>query len=254
MKRAVIIAISYRNTPDELAAPLHDGNRMQELLLREGYERNNILVLSENGGVTPTHRNILQSWKWLYTTTPAASYRTDADYFPSANVTKAVVYYSGHGMQITDRNGDEDDGKDECLVPLDYKTYGVLTDDVINAHLVLPLPVTTSLFVLFDACNSGSGCDLPWNYYRYRAPDTYTVFHDKYPDTEKTVCCIAAALDSELAYEIGNVSTLTSRFLNCYKRGEVLKVLIKMMQEEINTQTFVLSTSRSRDLDLQLSL
>lgn len=157
-------------------------------------------------------------------------------------------------MQIPDSNRDEDDGKDECLVPLDYEQYGVLTDDVIKAHLVEGLPPASSLFTLFDACNSGSGCDLPWNYYRYSSPATYTVFHDKYDDGTQDVCCIAAALDSELAYEVSNASVLTSRFLATYKRGIGLKYLIKSMQQTVNQQTFVLSTAREKDLEASLHL
>jgi hypothetical protein len=253
MKRAVLIAISYSGTPQELFAPERDATAIYNLLQREGYNTENILVLSEQN-VSPTHRNILQAWKWLYTDATASSFSSTAVYVPTRKVLRAFVYYSGHGMQIPDSSRDEDDGKDECLIPLDYKQYGVLTDDVIKAHLVESLPSSSSLFTLFDACNSGSGCDLPWNYYRYSSPATYTVFHDKYADGKQDVCCIAAALDSELAYEVNNASVLTSRFLASYKRGVVLKYLIKSMQETVNQQTFVLSTAREKDLDASLQL
>ena len=38
-------------------------------------------------------------------------------------------HYSGHGGQQADKDGDEADGKDETLVPLDYQTAGQITDD-----------------------------------------------------------------------------------------------------------------------------
>ena len=37
---------------------------------------------------------------------------------------------SGHGGQQADRDGDEIDGLDETIFPSDWKTAGVITDDV----------------------------------------------------------------------------------------------------------------------------
>ena len=44
-----------------------------------------------------------------------------------------VFHYSGHGASTPDQNGDEPDGRDECLVPYDYQTAGKLTDDALKA-------------------------------------------------------------------------------------------------------------------------
>jgi hypothetical protein len=53
------------------------------------------------------------------------------------------VHYSGHGGNVRDTNGDEADGYDETLVPLDYERAGQIIDDLILAELVLPLPEGT---------------------------------------------------------------------------------------------------------------
>lgn len=37
---------------------------------------------------------------------------------------------SGHGGQVKDRNGDEKDGYDEVIFPLDYQRAGYIVDDV----------------------------------------------------------------------------------------------------------------------------
>ncbi len=37
---------------------------------------------------------------------------------------------SGHGGQIKDKDGDEVDGYDEVIFPVDYKTAGCIVDDV----------------------------------------------------------------------------------------------------------------------------
>lgn len=39
-------------------------------------------------------------------------------------------HYSGHGGQAADLDGDEDDGFDETILPLDFKTAGEIIDDV----------------------------------------------------------------------------------------------------------------------------
>ncbi len=39
--------------------------------------------------------------------------------------------FSGHGTQVEDQDGDEDDGFDEALCPSDFDTAGALTDDAL---------------------------------------------------------------------------------------------------------------------------
>jgi metacaspase-1 len=39
-------------------------------------------------------------------------------------------HYSGHGGQTPDLDGDEDDGFDEVIFPVDYQTTGHIVDDV----------------------------------------------------------------------------------------------------------------------------
>ena len=36
---------------------------------------------------------------------------------------------SGHGGQVKDVSGDEDDGNDECVYPVDFKQAGQIIDD-----------------------------------------------------------------------------------------------------------------------------
>lgn len=67
-----------------------------------------------------------------------------------------VVYYSGHGTQTPDNNGDEADGIDETLCPVnmsrDETTW--LTDDMLN-HWLSQLR-TTQVTVILDACFAGT--------------------------------------------------------------------------------------------------
>ncbi|EPS67192.1 hypothetical protein M569_07584, partial [Genlisea aurea] len=73
-----------------------------------------------------------------------------------------VFHYSGHGSRQRNYNGDEVDGYDETLCPLDFETQGMIVDDEINATIVRPLPAGAKLHAIIDACHSGTVLDLPF--------------------------------------------------------------------------------------------
>lgn len=58
------------------------------------------------------------------------------------------------------RDGDEADGYDEALVPVDSSTAGLLIDDDLSRILVNQIPVGAHLHAVVDACHSGSALDL----------------------------------------------------------------------------------------------
>jgi len=71
-----------------------------------------------------------------------------------------VIHYSGHGSQMTDREGDEPDGMDETIVPSDsgrtpYPNRDI-TDDEIYGRLLKLTQVTPYVTLLFDCCHSGT--------------------------------------------------------------------------------------------------
>ena len=78
------------------------------------------------------------------------------------------IHFSTHGQPVEDKNGDEADGWDESIVPIDaFKIYrkGVyegkkhLTDDQLNTHFVeLRKKIGTAgfLYVVIDACHAGT--------------------------------------------------------------------------------------------------
>ena len=50
------------------------------------------------------------------------------------------LYFSGHGGQTVDLDGDEVDGQDEFICPVDFKTAGVIVDDELKTLLSRWLP------------------------------------------------------------------------------------------------------------------
>jgi hypothetical protein len=71
---------------------------------------------------------------------------------------------SGHGGQTEDANGDEEDGNDEVIYPVDFRQAGHIVDDQMHEVLVSPLPPGARLTAIFDSCHSGSVLDLPYIY------------------------------------------------------------------------------------------
>lgn len=70
----------------------------------------------------------------------------------------------GHGGQTKDLDGDEEDGYDEVIYPVDYKTAGHIVDDYMHHVMVRSLKPGVRLTAIFDSCHSGTALDLPYIY------------------------------------------------------------------------------------------
>lgn len=93
-------------------------NVQKFLIERHGYKPDDMVVLtddSRNPRQIPTRANMIAAMQWLVQGARA----NDALFF----------HYSGHGGQTKDKDGDEDDGYDEVIYPLDFKQAGHIVDD-----------------------------------------------------------------------------------------------------------------------------
>lgn len=69
-----------------------------------------------------------------------------------------VIYFAGHGSQVWDEDGDEDDGLDETIAPADVlpdRPDFDITDDTFGGWLA-EIP-SSNVVVILDNCNSGTG-------------------------------------------------------------------------------------------------
>ena len=66
-----------------------------------------------------------------------------------------LFQYSGHGTQFPDDTGDEPDGKDEALCPVDMMTNGFIRDDDIRA-ILNRVPQGALAVAFIDCCHSGT--------------------------------------------------------------------------------------------------
>ena len=61
-------------------------------------------------------------------------------------------------------DGDEADGYDEVIYPVDFRQTGHVTDDEMHRIMVQPLQGGVRLTAIFDSCHSGTALDLPYIY------------------------------------------------------------------------------------------
>lgn len=67
-----------------------------------------------------------------------------------------LIYFSGHGGQMKDISGDEDDGMDEVYIFMD----GHIVDDILVQMIINNKNETNRLVLLSDCCHSGTIWDL----------------------------------------------------------------------------------------------
>jgi len=149
-KRALLVGINYRGTSSELHGCINDIKNVKEMLLKNGYKEENIRMMSDDHKELPTKHKIVMGLIWLMEN------KKDKEM-------NLFFHYSGHGSWVYDKNFDERDGRDECLVPIDFKRNGMLHDDDIKGIIEDNLTSKSKLFSMVDSCHSASIFDLKYN-------------------------------------------------------------------------------------------
>ena len=127
----------------DLIGPEHDARRMRDVLvMRHDFPEENVRVLLNHDATKSAIREGISGWL--------------VENARPGDV--VVISWSGHGSQMWDEDGDEDDGLDETLAPaavLPADTRNDISDDEFNEWLgTLP---TDNVIVFLDNCNSGTG-------------------------------------------------------------------------------------------------
>jgi len=141
-KRALLVGIDRYERIRPLAGAKNDVAWVKETLIAHyGYTEEDIVVLTDKDA---TASNIIERIKK----------HLIKDLGPEDSV---IFYFSGHGGQVPDVDGDEADGRDEILVTHDFSSKNPatwMTDDVVF-QLTQHLPTEKALLV-FDSCNSAT--------------------------------------------------------------------------------------------------
>ncbi|KUL82904.1 hypothetical protein ZTR_10412 [Talaromyces verruculosus] len=153
-RKALLVGINYFGQKGQLRGCINDVKNMSSYLNQAfGYAREDMVLLTDdqqNPMSQPTKANILRAMHWLV-----------KDAQPNDSL---FFHYSGHGGQTPDLDGDEDDGYDEVIYPVDFRVAGHIVDDEMHRIMVRPLQPGVRLTAIFDSCHSGSALDLPYIY------------------------------------------------------------------------------------------
>ncbi|KAH6677771.1 metacaspase-1 [Plectosphaerella plurivora] len=153
-RKALLIGINYFGQRGQLRGCINDVKNMSAYLVENfGYKREDMVILTDdqqNPMSQPTKQNLLRAMHWLV-----------KDARPNDSL---FFHYSGHGGQTKDLDGDEDDGYDEVIYPVDFRQTGHITDDEMHRIMVQPLVAGVRLTAIFDSCHSGTALDLPYIY------------------------------------------------------------------------------------------
>lgn len=178
VKKALLVGCNYENTPYQLYGCINDTSNIKNILQKH-YGYSQFTVLTDNTTNKPTKSNIIKE----FTNLLRNSSKGDSLFF----------MFSGHGTYDTDLNGDEPDGRDELIVPLDYNQY--IRDDELNKIIQDNLKPDVKLFALFDCCFSGTVLDLKYN----QIDNSITL--NNTPDTKGLVCMISGCKDNQTSMD-----------------------------------------------------
>ena len=219
VKFALLVGINYRNTSNELHGCINDIHVMKDYLIsKRGYQADNITLLTEDQSLPyrPTCSNILREFERLILRSPPAE--------------ELFFHYSGHGSYVVDRNGDEADGRDETIVPLDYDSAGMITDDKLHTYLERLSP-SCQLYCLFDCCHSGTILDLKYLYRGGRE----NVTENKSSRLTGNIIMISGCKDDQTSADAmisGKWSgAMTAAFTACIKDDITCDTLLRNMRE-----------------------
>jgi hypothetical protein len=139
LKKALLVGINdYPGMP--LRGCLNDVEQMRALLTgRYSFRPEDVRLLLDRDA---TAEGLRSGLAWL------------AEGGDAADAVR-VFHFSGHGSQQADENGDEPDGRDEGLVPYDYRSFGLVTDDLLKQHYDA-FPPAGNLTLVMDCCHSGT--------------------------------------------------------------------------------------------------
>ena len=153
-KRALVIGIG--NYPEASGWAKINGDKdlpiVRDMLLANGFQSKDIVELKNESATADAIRKAL-----------------DALVGKAAKGDVIYIHFSGHGQQITDIHGDEEDGFDEAWIPIDaqfsyakgkYEGENHIVDDQLNqwlSQLRSKVGTTGKITVVADACHSGGG-------------------------------------------------------------------------------------------------
>lgn len=187
VKRALLIGINNYVAVPRLRGSVNDVETMRQVLTsRWGFSERNITVLTDERA---TRAGIIKALDQLV----AESGPSDLVYF----------HFSGHGSQVKDLNGDEEDGLDETIIPQDGRTGNVrdITDDELD-EIFARLKARSAVIVL-DSCHSGTATRSAEIRTRSVPQDTRVAIYEAYEKSKVKTRAVVPVLQSKFVVLTG---------------------------------------------------
>lgn len=186
---AVIVGINYEGTSNQLNGCINDAENILSFL-KDEYDfvddSHHLMYMTDHTlDLRPSYHNIVEALKWLCTD------RVEGD--------RLFFSFSGHGSRLRDREGDERDGRDEVLIPIDFLHNGgkYVVDDEIR-RIINNLPENSSFFSICDCCHSGTSFDLRYTYKGRQGGRSMIISKDnRYERTNANVMVISGCTDQQ---------------------------------------------------------
>lgn len=244
MKKGLLVGINYIGTNFELQGCINDTINVNNFLLSIGYLQKNIRILTDNTNQKPTRINIINYLKNMVNTAIAGD--------------ELFFLYSGHGTLEKDVSGDEVETKyDSAIVPIDFDINYLILDDEIR-EILSKLKKGVRMIVILDCCNSGTCCDLKYNYrdlsYNkktadltiYKSAEWVTqqkkIINNNYSDYTGDIFMISGC---------GDLQTSADTSFNGIPSGALTGVLLMIMSEYNNILSW---STLLKDLNRRLKL
>ena len=145
-KFALLVGIAnYENPQYRLQGPLNDVRNFRNALMGAcGFDGRNIAVLTDRDA---SRNEILIHLEELL----------GASCGEGSGLCHLVFYFSGHGTQVPNVDGDEADHLDEAIVPWDFEgsRNSVITDDMIHQICEKYYREGMTIDLIYDSCFSG---------------------------------------------------------------------------------------------------
>lgn len=192
----------------------------QHLIEKRGYRQDHIVVLTEDEPAAtkkPTGGNIMHELSNLILKGHTAGAK------------ELWFHYSGHGSSTRDRDGDEDDHKDETIVPLDYQRGGMITDDQLHDYIE-HVAKGCKMYCIFDCCHSGTILDLK---YQYRG-NSRNGIENPSSRVNSDVIMISGCKDDQTSADAWIKGkwrgAMTTAYVNCTRNGIACEDLLDAMR------------------------
>ena len=204
-----MVGINYFGQHDELRGCVNDADHMVQLLESKRYDV--VRMCDDDARAMPTGGAIIRALYDLVMWTKGGASR------------EVFFHFSGHGGSIRDQNGDERDGRDECLFACDRRK---LRDDTIAKVLAL-LPSDARMFIQIDACHSGSMCDLPFHFGAQRHRGTHI---------SGNVIMLSGCMDTQTSSDAYGVTSdtwqgaMTATTIQCLRYATTLNELVSYIR------------------------